>query len=88
MVHPGLQAGSGSVEAYEVYNHQNQSPAFNRRALEEAEAHGLLKLAGSDAHHAEDVRGGAMRFSRPVHSMAEIFQALREGDGEIIETLD
>ena len=29
-----------------------------------------------------------MRFSRPVHSMAEIFQALREGDGEIIETLD
>lgn len=85
---PDFKPDPDSVEAYEVYNHQNQSPAFNRRALEEAEAHGLLKLAGSDAHHAEDVRGGTMRFSRPVHSMAEIFQALREGDGEIIETLD
>lgn len=77
----------GSVQAYEVYNDHNREPEWNRLALEEARAHGLLMLAGSDAHTADAVTGGAMRFSRPVHSAAEIFDALRAGDGEIIEQM-
>lgn len=76
-----------SVEAYEVYNDHNKDPEWNRLALAEAKANGLLMMAGADAHRAEDVATGAMRFSRPVHSMAEIFAALREGDGQIIEKL-
>ena len=85
---PDFTPDPDSVAAYEVYNHQNKSPEYNRRALEEARAHGLLMLAGSDAHRVEDVAGGAMRFDRPVHSMREIFQALRAGDGEIVERLE
>ena len=76
-----------SVQAYEVYNDHNKDPEWNRLAREEAREHGLLMLAGSDAHVAEGVTGGAMRFSRPVHSMADIFDALRAGDGEIIEKM-
>lgn len=84
---PDFKPNPRSVCAYEVYNHQNKKPEFNRRALEEAKAEHLLMLAGSDAHFAKDVGGGAMRFSKPVHSMADIFRALREGDGQIVEVM-
>ena len=76
-----------SVPAYEVFNACNGVTDWNTKAYREAKEHGLLMLAGSDAHTTDGVRGGGMRFSRPVHSMQEIFQALREGDGQIIEKL-
>lgn len=84
---PDFRPDPHSVPAYEVYNHQNRLPEYNRRAYAEARAEGLLMLAGSDAHTVDGVRGGAMRFERPVHSMQDIFAALRRGDGTIIEML-
>lgn len=82
-----FQPDPTSVPAYEVFNACNSVSEWNLKAYREAKAHGLLMLAGSDAHTPDGVRGGGMRFSRPVHSMADIFQALREGDGQIIEKL-
>ena len=84
---PDFTPDPASVEAYEVYNAQNHPEDANRRALEEANAYGLLKMAGSDSHEVDSVGRGAMRFSRPVHSMAEIFEAMRGGDGRIIEVM-
>lgn len=84
---PDFKPDPKSVEAYEVYNAHNARPEYNRLAYEEARANGLLMLAGSDAHEADRVDIGAMRFSRPVHSMPEIFAALRQGDGQIVEKL-
>lgn len=84
---PDFTPDPKSVEAYEVYNDHNKLPEYNRLAYEEAKANGLLMLAGSDAHTPDCVCGGAMRFSQPVHSMADVFAALRAGDGQIFEQL-
>ena len=79
-----------SLEAYEVYNHSDtpNNPHFNHQARAEAEAHNLLMFAGSDAHTTDGVRGGAMCFDDSVHSMSEIFQAMREGRGRIVEYME
>lgn len=84
---PDFKPDPDSVLAYEVYNHQNKSPEYNRRAYEEAVKFGKLMIAGSDAHHVADVGGGAMRFSHPVESVADVLEALRHGDGQIIEVM-
>lgn len=76
-----------SVEAYEVYNAGNADPDWNRKAFREAKGYGLLMFAGSDAHSAEGVRTGAMRFGRPVYTMEEMFEAARRGEAEIIERM-
>jgi predicted metal-dependent phosphoesterase TrpH len=76
-----------SVEAYEVYNAGNAEAEWNERARIEAQAHGLLMFAGSDAHSIERVKDGAMRFERPVYTMEEMFEAARRGEAEIIERL-
>lgn len=85
---PDFTPDPASVEAYEIYNAGNSDPDFNRKALEEAEAYGLLCFAGSDAHSTDRVCTGAMRFTRPVHTIHEIFEAVRNGESEIIERLD
>lgn len=85
---PDFTPDPASVEAYEVYNAGNGDPEYNALARMEAEAHGLLMFAGSDAHSEEGVRGGAMRFTRPVHTIDEIFDAVRRGEAEIVERLE
>lgn len=82
-----FQPDPASVPAYEVFNACNAMSEWNLKAYREARQHGLLMLAGSDAHTTDGVRGGGMRFDRPVHSMEDIFRALREGDGQIVEKL-
>lgn len=84
---PDFKPDPASVEAYEVYNAQNHPEDANAKALAEAKAHGLLMAAGSDSHRVDSVQFGAMRFSKPVHTMAEIFEAMRGGDGEILEVM-
>lgn len=76
-----------SVEAYEVYNHQNKLPEYNRKAYADAKEHNLLMFAGSDAHDVNQIGGGAMRFAQPVHTIEDIFHAMKSGDGQIIEVL-
>lgn len=84
---PDFTPDPRSVAAYEVYNHHNSDSEYNRQAYREARAHGLLMIAGSDAHRTDQIDGGAMRFPYPVHSMHDIFTALQNGDGQIIEVL-
>jgi len=84
---PDFTPDPRSVETYEVYNHHNSDPEFNRLAYKEAKEHGLLMIAGSDAHRSDQIDGGAMRFPYPVHSMHEILEAVKKGDGQIVETL-
>ena len=84
---PEFKPDPHSVEAYEVFNFHNKDPKYNELAMEEAEAHGLLKFAGSDAHHIDTIHGGAMRFDYPVHSMAEMFEAARSGHSTILPQL-
>jgi len=76
-----------SVEAYEVYNRGNAEDNSNHKAYLEAKQHGLLMFAGCDAHSTETVGAGAVRFVRPVHTIDEIFDAARNGESQIIETL-
>lgn len=76
-----------SVEAYEVYNAGNREPIYNRLALEEAEKYHLLQFAGSDAHRADSVRGGAMWFPEKVNDIESIFEAVRQGKSRIVENL-
>ena len=84
---PDFTPDPDSVLAYEVYNHQNKSPEYNRRAYADAVKYGKLMVAGSDAHHVTEVGGGAMRFAEPVESVADVLEALRRGDGQIFEVL-
>ena len=83
----GFTPDPHSVEAYEVFNAKNQPENANQLAFEEAQRHGLLMFAGSDAHDTGSVGCGAMRFTRPVHSMADMFAAMRAGEGEIVEIM-
>ena len=76
-----------SVEAYEVYNALNRPENANELALAEAKKYGLLCFAGADAHRTIHVGLGAMRFEKPVHSVKEMFEAMRGGDGQIIEVM-
>ena len=84
---PDFTPDPRSVEAYEVYNAANRPENANALALAEAKEYGLLCCAGSDAHHMDNVGRGAMRFDRPVHSIKEMFEAMRGGDGQIIEVM-
>ena len=84
---PDFKPDPLSMEAYEVYNACNRPENANALALAEAKEYGLLCCAGSDAHNTLQVGLGAMRFENPVHSVAEMFEAMRGGDGQIIEVM-
>lgn len=47
---PDLAAIAGLVDAVEAFNSRCLNPIHNRHAAEFADAHGLLKTVGSDAH--------------------------------------
>lgn len=76
-----------SVEAYEVYNGHNKNPDGNRLAYREAVAYGLMQFAGADAHTTSTVTSGAMRFEHPVHDIYQIFQAVKNGQSQILEKM-
>ena len=75
------------VDAFEVFNGTHDDPSFDASALEAAKAHGLIQIAGSDAHETFEVARGAMRFPRALRSMNELIAALRAREGEIVEEL-
>jgi predicted metal-dependent phosphoesterase TrpH len=84
---PDFVPDPNSVEAFEVFNAQNLDPAFNEKALAMARAHGLIETAGSDAHSAQCVGGGAMRLPRPVTSIEELIASLRNREGRVVERM-
>ncbi|MBQ3080102.1 MAG: PHP domain-containing protein [Clostridia bacterium] len=85
---PEFEPDPKSVEAYEVYNAGNGDDAWNEKALNAAKENGLLEFSGSDAHRTESVRGGAMKIMHPVYTINEIFEAVRNGESEIIKWLE
>ena len=75
------------VDAFEVYNAGHRDPSFNDQALAMARKFDMVMTAGSDAHHVDSVRGGAMKFPRALETMDDLIAALRNREGEIVERL-
>ena len=67
------------VEAIEQLN-GGSNAAENARATELAEAHGLRGVGGSDAHFVSAIGRCLTAFSRPIHSVEELVEELREGE--------
>jgi hypothetical protein len=57
-------------------------PAFNRKALAFAQAHGLAMTAGSDTHEANRMFGGGMVFPHAIDSAEALIAAIRAGEWE------
>ncbi len=83
---PDFKPDTLRVDAFEVYNATND-PRENKRALSVAQAHGLIQIAGSDAHVIPGVAKGAMRFPYALRDTNDLIAALRAGDGEIVEEM-
>ncbi|MGI6173540.1 MAG: PHP domain-containing protein [Christensenellales bacterium] len=84
---PKFDPDPHAVEAIEVFNAEHMDPSFDKKALAFAKKHRLIQTAGADAHRAEEVRSGAMRFSHPLRDTRDLVEALRAGDGEIVRSL-
>lgn len=72
-------------DAVEIYNGGNGDPAENTQALWYAKRFGLLHTAGSDTHWAGKINPGAMAFSERLGSIEKFIEAVRRGDGNILE---
>lgn len=83
---PTFTPDTARVDAFEVFNATNE-PRENQKALAVAQTHGLIRLAGSDAHVTFGVARGAMRFPHALKDIGELIAALRAGEGEIVEEL-
>ena len=68
------------VDIVEAFNARISRPRWNRAAAAWADARGLLKSAGSDAHTLADVGTAWVEApGRPVRSPADLLEALRLG---------
>jgi predicted metal-dependent phosphoesterase TrpH len=82
---PDFAPDPSSVEAFEVFNAGNGDPAWNEEARAMAAAHGLIEIAGADAHSVDQVRSGAMRLPLPILTLPELVASLRSREGAIVE---
>ncbi len=76
----------GQVDAYEVFN-AHHDPKFNEPALREARDHGIIELAGADAHRVSELGGGAMKLPGAARDMEELILMLRGRECQVIERL-
>lgn len=68
------------VDIVETFNARISRPRWNRAATVWADERGLLKSAGSDAHTLADVGAAWVEApDRPIHSPADLLEALRLG---------
>lgn len=67
------------VEAIEQLN-GGSNAAENERATELAQAHGLRGVGGSDAHFVSAIGRCLTAFSRPINSIRDLVDELREGE--------
>lgn len=71
---------AGDVDIVETFNARISRPRWNRAAAVWADERGLLKSAGSDAHTSADVGAAWVEVpDRPIHSPADLLEALRLG---------
>ncbi|OAG26838.1 PHP domain-containing protein [Thermodesulfatator autotrophicus] len=68
----------GLIDAIEVLNGRN-SPQENFKAWELAEAFGLPKVAGSDAHTTEELGLIANLSPKPIENLSDLKKVIREG---------
>lgn len=71
------------IDAMEVLNMGN-SPEDNEAALEYAEAHGLVKFAGSDVHSIR-LRHGGMVFPEKVRNTAQMIEFAAAGKCRLLD---
>lgn len=77
-----IQLFVDNVDAFEVFNANNRKEE-NRLAEIVADSYGLIKLYGSDNHHASGQKLlGGVKLSRSVNSEAEFFDAVKRGEHE------
>lgn len=74
-------------DAIEVFNYHNKSRQWDKMAEKLADRSGKLHIAGSDAHLASDVGGGAMELPWPVDDMPGLIEALRSGKARVVEQM-
>ena len=65
-------------DAVEVWTPSHR-PEENEAAFELAAKHDLVAVASSDAHTTEELGRWAARFDRPVASLADLIDSLRQG---------
>jgi predicted metal-dependent phosphoesterase TrpH len=82
---PHFEPITKGIDAIEVFNAGNDNPAWNKKALALAKRANLIKLAGSDAHDVSRVGYGAVKLDRPVRTMEELTEALKERRGQVVE---
>lgn len=76
----GMQpAAPHLLDGVEVYNGNPRHDSSNDLSLAFAEEHGLLKIAGSDAHRLEDVGRGGVYLPESPETMEEFVQLLKTG---------
>lgn len=73
------------VDAAEVANLSHSNKNFDAKAKEYALNNGLLMTGGSDTHDAKRLAGGGMTFQRPLHTIEEFIQAVKNGEGTPIQ---
>lgn len=78
------------VDGIEIINgsHTLSERPWDTRALALAQAHGLVQMAGSDAHSLTDVGTAALAFDEPFTDEADFLAALRAGLGKPLRRRD
>jgi predicted metal-dependent phosphoesterase TrpH len=69
------------VDAVETIN-ANRTDFENEMADKYADAHNILKTAGSDNHTGEQARLAYIEFDRKMSSLGELIKAMLNGEGK------
>lgn len=72
------------LDGVETYNGNRRHDSKNDLALEFANIHRLLKIAGSDSHRYEDVATCGIAFNTPISSMDDMIVALKSTNYQLL----
>ena len=70
-----------SVHGLEVHNGNPRHESNNKKALDYAQRHSLLKISGSDFHRYEDLGRGGIYIDSEIETEKELAQFLRSRNG-------
>ena len=73
------------LDGVEVFNGNPRHANNNPQALAFAEKHGLRVSSGSDYHEHEDLARGGLILPSPVAGNADLLEALKRGDFQLIQ---
>ncbi|MGI5877516.1 MAG: PHP-associated domain-containing protein [Christensenellales bacterium] len=80
----GKAAPARYLDGVEVRNGNPRQQNNNEMALEYCRLHRLIEVGGSDYHQVADLSVG-MAFDRPLESVAAFAEALRRGEGRVVD---